>query len=378
MNLCIITSSYPRTASESESAGVFVRDFALELSHQGHNVFILTQNRDGKVKDDSELMVVRFPWYGKDKPLSTLNPINPVDIIKTISIITNGTDALLKLVKEKNIDHCLAMWAVPAGIFAYNVKQKIGTPYTVWALGSDIWNYGRHPILKKIVKKILINSKDIFADGIALCDEVTKLSNRDCSFLSSSRKLPLNNIKTNVVDKNNINFLFIGRYHKNKGVDILIDAISLISKDRLQNMRFHFFGGGKLEKTIIAKTKKFNLEKYVKINGFINSQNAASFLNECDCIIIPSRIESIPCVMSDALQSKTPIIATNVGDMGTLLNKYNAGIVVNADSPNSLSNAITNFEFVDKSNLLKGMENLYKLFNIEKSVTSFINSLEAI
>jgi len=58
------------------------------------------------------------------------------------------------------------------------------------------------------------------------------------------------------LNRKQVNFLYVGRYHKHKGTDILIDAISLIPRDSLAGMKFHIFGGGSLEKTIKDKVKK--------------------------------------------------------------------------------------------------------------------------
>ena len=52
------------------------------------------------------------------------------------------------------------------------------------------------------------------------------------------------------------------------------------------------------------------------------------FFNNVTVLILPSRIESIPVILSDALQLDCNLIVTDVGDMGPLVRSYRAGMVV--------------------------------------------------
>jgi glycosyltransferase involved in cell wall biosynthesis len=61
---------------------------------------------------------------------------------------------------------------------------------------------------------------------------------------------------------------------------------------------------------------KYRLNDCFSLNGPINIYDLSKYLKAVDYIVIPSRIDSIPVILSDALQKKCPIIATKVGDMG--------------------------------------------------------------
>ena len=53
------------------------------------------------------------------------------------------------------------------------------------------------------------------------------------------------------------------------------------------------------------------------------SDNALSlYYKSCDCVVIPSRSESIPLVLSEALRFNNKLIVTDVGDMGMLGRQY--------------------------------------------------------
>ena len=63
----------------------------------------------------------------------------------------------------------------------------------------------------------------------------------------------------------------------------------------------------------------------------------------CDCVVIPSRSESIPIVLSEALQAGKPLIVTDVGDMGSIVREHHLGEVVPSEDPPSLARAMQRF-----------------------------------
>lgn len=382
MKICIITSSYPMNFSDpAAAAGMFVKDLGVKLSAMNHEVFIFTHNRKGKTKDDKELNVTRFEWLGGDKPLARLNPLKPSDSIKMFSLLKNGKKELLKLIASQGIDYCLAMWAVPSGWWAYEAKKSLKVPYTVWALGSDIWTYGKFPIVKSVIKNVLINAESLYADGIKLADDVQKLSGQECEFLPTTRMLPvLSNDVIKIKENNNdiIHFLFIGRYEKAKGPDILLEAFNLLLKER-KDVKLSVFGGGTLKSYLTNLIKKYNIEENVSLNGYADRVTAVTYLKKSDCLVIPSRIESIPIIFSDAMKMDRPVIVTDVGDMGELIRRYQVGLVVPPENPVELCRAMSDFiEDIRNKNrsYRENIDKARKIFDLKEITTKLMASIK--
>lgn len=378
--ICIITSSFPSYKNESKNAGVFVRDFALLLTEKNFEVHVLAPFTKGANYQDDKIHVHFFPWFGGEMGLSSYNPKNPVHLLKLLSVIVSGVWNVTKFVKKNNIDYCLTMWAVPAGLFAYIAKIFSKTPYYVWTLGSDIWKIQDYPFGKKILKKVLANSEKNYADGFELAKDVEIISNRNCEFLSSSRILD-NSIKEPDYEKFNpskTNFMYLGRYHKNKGTDTLIEAINLLTKEELGKSLFHIFGGGPMDSKIKKMVKDFSLELNTFVNGYLEGPKVFSHMSSSDFIVIPSRIESIPVVFSDAIQAEVPVVMTNVGDLGKIGNEYKVGFVTDP-TPQSLASGI---KMAIKSNnderksFRNRLKELKKMFDLEESVKTFSNCIE--
>ena len=59
-----------------------------------------------------------------------------------------------------------------------------------------------------------------------------------------------------------------------------------------------------------------------------------------DCVVIPSRSESIPLVFSEALRFDRELIVSDVGDMGTLGRQYGVAWVIPPEDPMALRAAM--------------------------------------
>ncbi len=393
MRLALITHNYPFKEGEGKAAaGLFVSAFAHALRDAGTDAFVFTGQLGG-LSGESGFDVKWFPWKG-DKPLGHLNFFNPKELKLLIQYLRNGRESLFGYVKEKNIEHCLAFWAFPAGYFAWVIKNKLGIPYTVWALGSDIWTYSRWPIARGLIKKILTSADCLYADGIKLCEDIQTLCGRECKFLPSTRDLlaPVFSPLFNPSPQGNatptawccmggseevIKFLYIGRFEKIKGIDFLLDAVYRL-KQRTKDFRLFAFGGGRLYEEMKLKLANLSLEGEVTLGGYIEDKDAAAFLYDCDCLIIPSRQESIPIIYSDGLKAGINIVTSDAGDLGRLFRDYGYGRIFSSGDVNALTDALFSFIKERQSGRKDDMppEKLLNLFDQKRIVREFLKNLE--
>jgi glycosyltransferase involved in cell wall biosynthesis len=376
MKICITTHNFPCKPGESVDAGVFVADLAEELTKIGQNITVFCPDIKREKVDFPHFRVKWFNWAGGDKKLRLLKPWNPFDLFRIVNLFIRGSKELIALSDAADIDMCLAMWAIPAGYFANRLKHNKGVPYSVWVLGSDIWTYTRIPFIRGIIKKILIEAQFLFADGIELCKEAEKISGRNCIYMRSGRHLSRNGIFPVELDKSKKNFLFIGRWEKYKGIDLLIEtAIELLKENMVFNL--YVFGGGSLEKHIKNLVKRTGTQNNIIIGGYISAEALASYLAVCDALIIPSRKETFAIVLLDALQMDTPVIVTNVGEMGQLVAEYHVGIVAERAVKPDLKAAMASFMNIDGREFKANMGILRDKFSIDKiarQLTGYLNN----
>jgi glycosyltransferase involved in cell wall biosynthesis len=370
VHVALITTSYPDDTPGSEAAGSFVADFATELSKHVKVTVVAAATASSRTSD-AKLDVIRFRV--PRAPLSLLNPLNPLHWVAILKTLHAGRGAVSRLVDEDSPDYLFALWALPSGHWAASAGRHKRIPFGVWALGSDIWGAGRLPLIRSILRQVLRNASHRFADGIALGEQVEQISGSACTFLPSTRVLP--SLEPRVKPSSAPYKLgFLGRWHRNKGVDILLDALQQLSAqdwDRIAAVRI--CGGGPLCDEVHRAVQRLRGAGHpVQTGGYLDKQAAAEFIDWADYLVVPSRIESIPVIFSDAMQIGTPIIATPVGDLPQLHRKYGFGLLAAAAAPRDVAASLQAALKGDASAYATGIAAAAGDFDIEAIVQSFV------
>ncbi|MFZ2197989.1 MAG: glycosyltransferase [Thermodesulfovibrionales bacterium] len=376
MNIHIITSSYPKSPEDpSGTAGLFVRQFALELAALGHKVVIQPAARKDEYLADPGILIIPAPWEGGDQELASMALMSPLNWWVFLRFFASGIKNTLEINRKYEIDRVLCMWAVPSGVFGLAGKRKTAIPYDIWALGSDIWKIRKIPFFgKAILKKLMKNADRVFADGIQLCQEIKDLTSVSCEFLPSSRKLPPPKEKLFLPDSPRLtHFLFVGRYHINKGPDLLIKAIASLPPNIRESLRVHMFGLGPMEGELKNMISGMRLEKYISLNGAILAQEFSDYLKSVSFLIIPSRIESIPVVFSDSLQIGTPVVSMPAGDLGRLISESGCGIIAKEVSAEALARAIEEAAIKGRDFFKENTAKAYEQFEIKRAVERWLD-----
>ncbi|MFO7678612.1 MAG: glycosyltransferase, partial [Chloroflexota bacterium] len=338
-HLLVVSTSFPDAAFQAgqEAAGMFVYDFVLELARWVRVTAVIptTASQNSREQIDN-LTIHRFPV--PSLPLSLLKPTNPTQWGHIIKTMRSGQTAVLEVTQHNQIDHIFALWALPSGYWAKVAGNKQGVPYSIWALGSDIWSLGKVPLIKNVLQNVLRHSQYRFADGYQLADDVKSLSGLECAFLPSTRKLPVTAEKQ-LAAAPPYKLAFLGRWHPHKGTDLLLESMHLLTDDDWRKIEaVQICGGGPLEALVHEAGKKLQENgRPVTIRGYLNREEAADLLLWADYLLLPSRIESIPVIFSDALQAKCPLIACPVGDIPRLMQTCHVGVLASATTAQAMT-----------------------------------------
>ena len=109
----------------------------------------------------------------------------------------------------------------------------------------------------------------------------------------------------------NRKFLFVGRMHPLKGVDVLIDAIrSLKTGGRLPN-DFHLTIIGKDEKVMKAGFESAAQGLPITFLGEVEEDVKRREMAASDCLILPTLSENFGLVVKESLESGVPAITTD-------------------------------------------------------------------
>ncbi|MBT3422848.1 MAG: glycosyltransferase [Bacteroidetes bacterium] len=371
-HITIISTSFPDASLKKgqEAAGTFVYDFVYELS-QHAKVTIIAPGSQSKSQEIDKLKIQYFSV--PSLPLSLLKPTNPTHWFNIIKTLKAGQNMVNKIVVQEKPDHIFALWALPSGYWAKKAGEKYNTPYSSWALGSDIWSLGKIPIVRSVLKSVLRGCKHRFADGYILANNVAKISERDCTFLPSSRKLPVRTVKK-LATHPPYKLAFLGRWHSHKGVDLLLESLTYLEKeDWVKISEIQICGGGPLEELVHEEVEKLqNKGLPLTLRGYLNREEATELLLWADYLLLPSRIESIPVIFSDAMQANCPLISTPIGDLPRLLAEEKVGLLAGKITSQAYAGAIKKALKQKPINYDAGLANMRQNFSVEVAVRQFL------
>jgi glycosyltransferase involved in cell wall biosynthesis len=119
--------------------------------------------------------------------------------------------------------------------------------------------------------------------------------------------------KTKTSKNGDKKLLFVGMFIYNKGVDIAIDVLDLLLKDRIQTKLF-IAGQGLLKNLILEKAQVLNIDKHLELLGFLDLEELQYYYQIADVLICPVRWpEPFGRVALEAMACGTPVVAYNLG-----------------------------------------------------------------
>lgn len=140
------------------------------------------------------------------------------------------------------------------------------------------------------------------------------------------------------IDLNKPVFLYIGNHTFNKGIDIILNSLKYTNKD------FQIIIGGKIRSkkehdSLISSCDLLEGESRYTFTDFLSEEEAIALYKIANCFIFPSRADTFPLVILEAMISELPVISTKVGGIPYQVSSE-CGILIDPNSPRSLAFAM--------------------------------------
>lgn len=150
-------------------------------------------------------------------------------------------------------------------------------------------------------------------------------------------------------NSNEVKILFLGRLGKRKGTYDLIDACEILKKEKI-NFVLVLAGDGEIEKCKSIIHEK-ELEKNIKIVGWISGERKVEYLKESDILTLPSYYESFGVALIEGMSYKLPIVASTGGQMYEVIRENIDGILIEPGNSLQLAEALK--KLIEDSELRK-------------------------
>ena len=160
--------------------------------------------------------------------------------------------------------------------------------------------------------------------------------------------------------------LFVGRIEPLKGIDQLLRAMTYLQNS--QGLRLVIIGGDEHSQYEMERLQKLSralhIEGSVTFPGLIKHEKLPYFYSAADVCVIPSYYESFGLVALESMACGTPVVATNVGDLKSIIHQVDTGYVVMDNAPHHLAEKIALL-------LSKPGSDMKSALSIRESVTGF-------
>jgi len=298
--------------------------------------------------------VRRFPVYQGMRPL--LNRVHKLfwkyglpfnDIVRTIwngPIIFNMLPHILK----QKTDIIVAIPFPFLNIYYAYIAKKIGkVPMAIIPClhTEDAWAFDR-----KIMYKILSDTEMILTNTDYERNYlITKGIEKDRIFTLGDGINPQDFSRSNPQEfrrrydiGNAPVVLFVGRKEKGKGIDTLLDSMSIVWGKFPQAKLI--VAGTRTSYSKAIEKKVFSLDgkkrgNIILIDNFQDSEKSDLFAS-CDIFAMPSRVESLGIVYLEAWASGKPVIGCRIGAVASLIEEGKDGLLVEWGNHQELASAI--------------------------------------
>ena len=373
MKIVIVSPAYPLRGGIAHSAGLLYKELA-----KNHEVFLITFKRQypnflfpGKSQTESVEETDRIPT---EVILDSINPFS-----------WNSTAQRIISIKPELVifKHWLPFFAPCYGWMAKKIKKSSNAK--LMAVCHNIIPHEKR-IGDKILSKYFLKKMDYF---IPLSDQVKKdLFLFVKNPLYKLLPLPVFSLFGDSVDKDEAKkflklsdkniLLFFGFIRDYKGLDVLIEAFSIVRK----NVDVKLIVAGEFyepEEKYIKLIEKHKLEDVIILKeDFIPTSEVKYYFSAADAVVLPYKSATQSGIVQVAVNFCMPVIATNVGGIGEVIEDGKTGFVVEKESPEKLAHAIIRFYKEDKekefTSNMKSLKGKYSWQNFVKGMFELINS----
>jgi len=125
--------------------------------------------------------------------------------------------------------------------------------------------------------------------------------------------------------------LFVGRFDRQKGVDVLLDAMA-----QLQVSSFAWFVGER----VLGDSAELKFPPNVRTTGWLTAGEISAYYESAEVLIVPSRWEGFGLIAVEGMRAGLPVIATRVGGLPEIVENGVTGLLVEPGNPDAIVQAV--------------------------------------
>lgn len=134
-------------------------------------------------------------------------------------------------------------------------------------------------------------------------------------------------------------FLWAGRLEHVKGVDLLLEAVSVLRERTASEFRVRLAGKGSLREELGQQAISLGVQDRVSFLGRLSRKEMLKEMQGANCFVLPTRYEAFGVVLIEAMATGLPVIATRSGGPDTIVDTEN-GLLIEPENTEELALAM--------------------------------------
>ena len=385
LHILFIPSWYP--SEDTPLLGTFFREQAEMFVEAGHKAGVLYARfhdlpskgwlsgpRHGvRVSEENGLTVIRATQrLYQPGPLQRIPLFYRNSVRQRQNLALKMYDAYVEANGKPDIIHAkCTMWGA---VLAHVIAEREGIPW-VTTVGASIFARGiAGPRECKTATITLAAANRLLSVSNSLAEDLDKiLGIPSDSFtlvpnMIDTAKFPLTESRPTGEE---FHWGYMANMVADKGHDTLLRAFSTLSDGKLS-----LGGDGPYRGRLESLCSQLKISDRVTFLGEVPRGNAASFFQDIDAFVHPSRYETFGIVLVEALASGRPVIATRCGGPNDIVREQD-GLLVEVDDSDGLAAAMQEVRTRewDGAEMRAGIEERYSKATIRDQLLAIYHSL---
>lgn len=257
-----------------------------------------------------------------------------------ILMYLSALKTIAKLRKTFDFDAIDSHFVYPDGFAGVLLGRHFRKPVVVSARGSDINQYKKLPLIRRLLWFTLCNADRVIAVSHSLKESMVDLDIPEDKIavipngvdLSKFKPLPREKAKRTLGLPDERIILSVGSLNQNKGFDLLIKAMRILADHlRMERTILVVIGDGPSRKLLIHLVTSLKLDDRVRLVGSVSHDALCLWYSAADVFCLASGREGLPNVILESLACGTPVVATAVGGIPEIITSDTFGFLTQRD-----------------------------------------------